>query len=148
MKAIIFWSCAATILLIMPIGCHNDDVERVQFKPGTYTGIYRIAYNYMTPNEVIKIDTLLFYFVAPESFRMRFTDDGSDPFFCRANGTYLFDGSILTIDIPDDSTNPYQDICVPGEEPEGIYQYMVDGKTFIFRTADTVLNRRIELWAE
>ena len=141
-------SIIAVGLLLSFIGCENDPVETIQFKPGTYTGTYRIAYHWLTPNEEIKMDTLLFHFVTPKTFRMRFLDDGTDPPFCRANGTFIFDGSYLTIDIPDDSINPYQDICVPEEIPEGIYQYMVDGKTIIFKTADTALNRRIELWVD
>jgi hypothetical protein len=135
-------------LLLVSIGCGSDPVETIQFKPGTYTGTYRVAYHWLTPNEEIKMDTLLFYFISPKTFRMRFPDDGTDPPFCRANGTFTFNGISLSIDIPDDSTNPYQDICVLEEIPEGIYQYLVDGKTIIFKTSDTALNRRIELWVE
>jgi hypothetical protein len=132
--------------LVIYDGCSkNSTSSTVEFMPGSYKGIYEVIQHWQSPDEFAKVDTMNFYFIQPDTFRM-YLDTAADKGrrFCDViRGKYLFGrDSLQLLNI---SINGSQQ-CTPGEDPGAAYQYLVDHGTIIFKTSDTALYRRIELW--
>ncbi len=142
---LILFISAASTLLVTSGGCgKNSTSSPVQFMPGTYKGIYEVIQHWQSPDQLIKIDTMNFYFVEPDTFRMYHNDADQDWLFCDViAGKFLFGRDSLKLQ--NIGLNSSQK-CVIDEKPQAEYLYLVDHGTIVFKTSDTALYRRIELW--
>lgn len=124
----------------------NGTGSTVSFAPGTYKGTYRVTYAPTTGLEP-KVDTMMFTFIRPDTFRMRFSDDDEAHRFCETTrGFYIFGYDSLKI--YDVQINTSQQ-CVWEESPQANYQYLVDHNTIVFKTSMVDdMSRRIDLWVK
>ncbi|SYZ74225.1 hypothetical protein TRIP_C60495 [Candidatus Zixiibacteriota bacterium] len=136
---------SSLLLVLMSGGCgKNSTSSTVQFMPGTYRGIYEVIKHWQSPDQEMKVDTMNFYFIQPDTFRMYLADDDNYRRFCDViRGKFIFGRDSLKLQ--NITTNTSQQ-CTPGEEPGAEYQYLVDHGIIVFKTSDTALYRRIELW--
>ncbi len=129
-------------LIILPNCNKNSTDSQVSFHPGTFKGTYKIIQHWQSPNEVLKVDTMMFYFVVPDTFRMRHATEDLEHKFCEANGKYLYGMDSLKIS----SVTLYPQTCDPGDKPQADFRYYIIGGDIVFRTSDTALYREIVLW--
>jgi hypothetical protein len=130
------------ILLILSNCNNNSTGSQVSFHPGTFKGTYKIIQHWQSPNEVLKVDTMMFSFIVPDTFRMRLAPEDQEQRFCEANGKYIFGMDSLKIS----SVTIYPQTCAPEEKPQADFRYYIIGGDIVFKTSDTALYREIVLW--
>jgi len=124
-------------------GCSNNDSDGgVSFTTGVHKGVYRVVNDWQGPNEEIKVDTVNFTFIRPDTFRMVVTSEDQHREFCDVSGSYIFTGDSLFVTVE----YTYPQICVPEEIPEAHYLYTTDSRDVIFKTATSPRYREIRLW--
>lgn len=135
----------AILLLVLAVSCSENGADsKVAFAPGVYKGIYRVVNDWQGPNEEIKVDTVTYTFIRPDTFRMVVAAEDKERKFCDVTGTYLFSGDSLFV--TEEFT--YPQICNPDEIPEARYGYTTDSRDVIFRTVTTPFYREIRLWVK
>lgn len=135
----------AAAISVLAVSCgENGTDSRVAFTPGVYKGIYRVVNDWQGPNEEIKVDTVTYTFIRPDTFRMVVAAEDKERRFCDVSGTYVFTGDSLFV--TEEFT--YPQICNPDEIPEAHYGYTTDSRDVIFRTVTTPFYREIRLWVK
>lgn len=135
-------SLLIAVFLILPNCSENGTGNQVSFHPGKYKGTYKIIQHWLSHDEVIKIDTMMFEFVVPDTFRMRLAPEDQGRSFCDANGKYLFGMDSLKVS----SVTLYPQTCDPDEKPQADFRYYIISGDIVFKTSDTALYREMVLW--
>jgi hypothetical protein len=137
-------SLLIAVFLILPNCNKNGTDSQVSFHPGTYKGTYKVIQHWQSPDEVLKVDTMMFYFIAPDTFRMRL-DTLLDQArrFCDASGKFFYGRDSLIIN---NVTINAAQLCDPGDKPLADFGYHIIAGDIVFKTSDTAIYREIVLW--